>query len=241
MQMISMVVQGECARDAVKREILVFAYDGKRHAKHEFVDELGKEKRDYRFAKGTVIKYLEELVTEDEMIDREPEPTKTGFRAVYSINQRGIEEVKRIRNRNLLDSLDAKWLDPLKNLLIRMKTEDPNRMLEGYCYTFIGDVPCAFTKSPHAFQQHMELEQSLRERHLKDLERFHEDFVSAKDKESRAKVDAKIKEEVGRTVGEYIRKLSRKTEQEDGFHRMLAILGITDEMLEEMQRSQQGY
>jgi hypothetical protein len=102
----------------------------------------------------------------------------------------------------------------------------------------MGDLPIAFTKSMDAFESHMALEKSLQMRHLRDLRKFHDEYQNAlmkKDKIEERRVYEKIKQEVGWTVNDYVKILLKKTEKEEPFRRMLVILGITDEMLEEME------
>ena len=53
-------------------------------------------------------------------------------------------------------------------------------------------------------------------------------------KTRQANVDEKIREEVGWIVGEYLKKLLEKSKNMTDFDRMLYVLGITKEMLKEM-------
>jgi len=158
-------------------------------------------------------------------------------RVFYSINKRGLEEIERIKVKNLTDSLDSKWLYLLRRLLIRVthEGEDPEAFLNNNCITFIGDIPCAFNMSVEAMQSQLALKRSLYQRHARDLERFREEFIKA-DVINRERIDARIREEVGWTVGEYLRKLLKKTEKQKGVRKMMTVLGITDEMLEEIDR-----
>ncbi len=166
----------------------------------------------------------------------------------YSIRKKMKERVEKLikesQCQSLVPFLNAKWLGPLRNLLIRMKNEDPELALDNFCFTFIGDVPCAFTKSVEAMESHIIFEKSLRERHLHDLERFREDFIHAhmkKDNIGRAQVEKRIKDEVGWTVGEYLKKLLKKAEKEKGVRKIMTVLGITEKMLEEIYKNQAEY
>lgn len=166
-------------------------------------------------------------------------------RPVYYVPKRLHKEVEKlIKERelhSLIPSLDAKWLDPLRNILIRMKHEDPEVFFDRYCFTFIGDVPVAFTKSVEAMQSHTAFEKSLYKRHAHDLhkvqEKYMREYMNA-DKIGRASIEVKIRDEVGWTIGEYLRKLLKKAEKEKGVRRIMTVLGITEEMLEEMYKEQ---
>jgi len=238
-----MGTQGESSREKAKRAILLFAANQKKHKRFEFIEELVEKKKE--FAKNTVYKYLDELVT-DELMKMEPGSREDSFRPVYSITKLGLEAVKQIDVHDLVDSFDAKWLDPLRNLLIRVKHEETD--LEGFfntnCITFIGDVPCTFHKSVEGMQSHIAFEKSLHKRHLRDLhvctEGFREEFMKANAIE-RKRVSARIREEVGWTVGEYFKKLLKKAEKEKGVRGIMTLYGITDEMLEEMYKKQGLY
>lgn len=92
-------------------------------------------------------------------------------------------------------------------------------------------------------QSHIAFRDSLYRRHARDLERFRE-FIRAHmkaDKIGRARVEARIRDEVGWTIGEYLRKLLKKAEKQEGVRKIMTVLGITEQMLEEMdkQRVQQ--
>jgi len=160
----------------------------------------------------------------------------------YSLSKRGVKELERIRSHNLIDSIDAKWLGPLRNLLIKVKQEET--YFEGFlntnCITFIGDVPCTFDKSVEGMQSHIAFVRGLRERHERELERFREEFIQSrmkgKNSYEHASVDARIRDEVGWTIGEYLKKLLKKAEKEKGVRKIMTVLGITEEMLEEMYR-----
>jgi len=146
-----------------------------------------------------------------------------------------VEKLKQQRNiYDLAESLNAKWLNPLRNLLIKMKNENPDREIDTYCFSFIGEVPSAFPKSMEAMQSHLSFVQSLRERHSRDLEKYREEYMKAADKVEREKVDTRIRKEVGWTVGEYFKILLKKAEKEEGIRQIMIVFGITDEMLREM-------
>lgn len=227
-----MGTRGESSREKAKNAILLFAADQKKHKRSEFVKGLVEKRKE--FAKNTVYKYLDEAVA-DELMKMEPGSREDSFRPVYSITELGLEAVKQVGVHDLVDSLDTKWLEPLRKLLIRIKHEEPDVFFDRFCFTFIGDVPCAFTKSVEAMQSHIAFEESLHERHLRDLERFREDFMKT-DKIGRARVETRIRDEVGWTIGEYLKKLLKKAEKEKGVRKIMTVLGITEEMLKEMNR-----
>jgi len=166
-----------------------------------------------------------------------------GRSAFYLIRKERKEKVEKLIKENecqsLVPSLTAKWLGPLRNLLIRMKHEEPELALNNYCFTFIGDIPIAFTKSVEAMESHIAFETNLHQRHQRDLEKFREEFVSA-DRIGHAHIDARIKEEVGWTVGEYLGKLFKKAEKEKGLSKIMTALGITEEMLAEMTKNSES-
>lgn len=158
----------------------------------------------------------------------------------YSIRKKMKKKVeRRIKEKDfqsLIASLDARWLGPLRNLLVKLNETQP--YLEGFlntnCITFVGDIPCTFHKSVEGMQSHIAFETSLQQRHERDLGKFREEFMNARDKISRERVDAKIKEEVGWSIGEYLKKLLKKAEKEDIVGKLMTLYGLTEEMLEKM-------
>jgi len=207
--------QGECSREQAKRAILLFAADKKKRKQSKFIEELVRKK--HEFAKNTIYKYLDELVT-DKLMKMEPGSREDSFRPTFSITKRGLEAARQIDVHDLVDSLGAK--------------------------SFIGDVPCTLHKSVEGMQSHLAFRDSLYNRHARDLEGFREEFIRAHmkaDKIGRARVEARIRDEVGWTIGEYLRKLLKKAEKQEGVRKIMTVLGITEQMLEEMdkQRVQQ--
>lgn len=106
--------QGECSREKAKDVILLFAADQKKHTRSEFIEELVTKRKE--FAKNTVYKYLDELVT-DELMKMEPGSREDSFRPVYSITKLGLEKVDRIESHNFIDSFETKWLSAIKSML----------------------------------------------------------------------------------------------------------------------------
>jgi len=160
-------------------------------------------------------------------------------RPVYYVPKRWQKEVEKlIKERelhSLIPSIDAKWLDPLRNILIRIKHEDPEVFFDRYCFTFIGDVPVAFTKSVEAMQSHLAFEKNLFVRQARDLEPYKEEIIKA-DKNESERIWERAREEVGLTLGEYLMKLLKKAENEKGVRKIMTVLGITEEMLKEMDK-----
>lgn len=227
--------QGECSREQARKEILLIAADHKKRKQSEFIKELVENKR--KFAKNTIYKYLKELV-KDKLMKMEAGSQEDRFSPDYSITKLGLEKVKQNDVQDLVNSLDPKWLNPLRNLLIKVKHENPRLedFLNSNCITYIGDVPCTFPKSLEGIQSQMGFEASLRKRHNRDLERFREEYIKADAAKSK-RVDARIREEVGWTLGEYLKTLLKKAEEEKEFIRkFMIVFGITDEMLEEMNK-----
>jgi len=204
--------------------------DEKEHKSSDFIQRLKS-----KFAKNTIYKYLNESVNE-KLIEMKPGSRNERFRPKYLITKQGLEQIQHAKIHSLIDSFDVKWLTPLRNLLV--KINETQTYLEGFlntnCITFIGDIPCTFPKSIEGMQSHIAFETSLHQRHQRDLEKFQDELDSTKDKASWARVDAKIKEEVGWSKGEYLKKLLKKAEKEEGIRKIMTVLGITDEMLEKM-------
>lgn len=160
----------------------------------------------------------------------------------YSLNRRGVEELKRIKNHKLIDSTDPKWWTPFHNFLIRMKHEDtPDEFFQFNCISFIGNIPCTFKRSVEGMQRHLAWEEDLQRRHWNELEPLKEKYFQIRQKYGRGSKESldffeRIREEVGWTVGEYFEKLLEKAKKEKGIYKIMTILGITEEMLEEMYR-----
>lgn len=160
---------------------------------------------------------------------------------LYCVTKKGREKVEKQRIKLGVDSLAEKWINPLRNLLIRMKKENPNVDLDRYCFTFMGDIPTIFHKSVENMESHIAFERSIWERHQRDLstvqKKYDEEYYTAfkkGDKAGIARVEAKIEDEVGWRVGSYFRKLLKKAEKEDIAGRLMTLYGLTEEMLEEM-------
>jgi len=160
---------------------------------------------------------------------------------LYTINKRGLEELERIKVKNLTDSIDAKWLESLRRLLIRVKNEgtDPRDFLQGNCIAFIGSVPCTFPKSVRGLQGHIARENNLRRRHRHELEPLLEKYMQIRQKYGKGSKESldffeRIREEVGLTIEEYLEKLLQKVDKEKGIRKIMTFFGITEEMVEEM-------
>ena len=119
-----------------------------------------------------------------------------------------------------------------------ISAEDAEFELQGFlnsnCITFIGDVPCTFPKSAEGLQGQIALERSLRQRYERDLEKYHEEFMNARSLDERNRVDARIREEVGWTEGEYFKKLLMKTEKGNILAILKNIYGVPEEDLREL-------
>jgi hypothetical protein len=191
-------------------------------------------------SKATLLNYKTQLEAAGKIAKKISDATK---RPVYYVPKRLRREVQKLKNErqlvSLISSIDARWLDPLRNLLIKVKHE--HTYLEGFlntnCITFIGDIPCTFHKSIEGIQSHIAFVKGLHERHQRDLDTFREEYMNTYvkgDAVSHARVNARIREEVGWSVGEYLRKLLKKAEREEGVRKIMTVLGITEEMLDEM-------
>jgi len=109
-----MGTRGENSREKAKNAILLLAGDRKKRKRPEFIEELVKKRKE--FAKNTVYKYLEELVT-DKLMKMEPGSREDSFKPVYSITELGLEKVNRIESHNFIDSFETKWLSAIKTML----------------------------------------------------------------------------------------------------------------------------
>ena len=131
-----------------------------------------------------------------------------------------------------------KWA-AIEGLLDNLKANgiDPEGFFKNNCIAFIGDVPGTLPKSVEGMQSHLAFVRSLHERHQRDLEPYREEYIRARMKNGEkgsAAVELRIKDEVGWTVEEYLKKLLKKAEGEKGILKIMTVLGITDEMLKEM-------
>lgn len=187
----------------------------------------------------TLMNYTKELMSE-KLLNKKIDP-ESG-RPLYYVTRKGNEKVKKQRMKLGVDSLPEKWITPLRNLIVKLthETPFPEGFLNTHCITFIGDIPCTFPKSVEGMQSHIAFETSLHQRHQRDLEKFQDELNGTKDKVSWDRVDAKIKEEVGWSKGEYLKKLLKKAEKEEGIRKIMTVLGITDEMLEKMGYNQRS-
>jgi hypothetical protein len=195
-----------------------------------------------RLSRPSIDKHLRKFEDAQKLI-------REGRRFVWKAN---IEAAEAMRTRTLKHAFELVQRIK-KNIKEEMKNEfkdvknytettefELERFLNFNCITFIGDVPCTFHKSVEGIQSQIAFENNLRQRHQSDLERFREEFIRAhmkKDKSECAAVEARIKDEVGWTVGEYLKKLLNKAEKEEGIHKIMTVLGITEEMLEEITKS----
>lgn len=163
----------------------------------------------------------------------------------YSIRKKMKERVENLIKKqeinSLIPSLDTRWLEPLRRFLIRVKHEgqDPKVFLNSHCITFIGDIPGAFPTSVEAMQSHLAFKRSLYKRHQRDLDGWTEKYMETRRKYGKGSKEfldlhERIREEVGWTVGEYLKKLLNKAEKEKGIRKLMTVFGITEEMLAEM-------
>jgi len=173
---------------------------------------------------------------------------KHGKKLHYSLTKKGEHEALQVAMNQLGESakvLFKQTYDMMQNIVAESRhrnssEEDAEFRLQEFfnfnCLTFIGDVPCTFGKSVEGLQRQIELENSLRQRHSAALAKYHEEFMAARSLEERNKVDVRLREEVGWTVGEYFKKLLKKTEKNEGILGILkTIYGISEEELRQFE------
>jgi hypothetical protein len=125
-----------------------------------------------------------------------------------------------------------------------ISAEQAEFQLQGFlnsnCITFIGDVPCTFPKSAEGLQGHIALKNSLQQHHSAALAKYREEFMESRSLEERKRVDARIRDEVGWTIGEYFKKLLKKTEKGDIISMYKNIFGVSEEELRELELARQA-
>lgn len=211
--------QGECSREQAKRAILLFAADKKKRKRSEFIEELVKKK--HEFAKNTIYKYLDELVT-DNLMKMEPGSREDSFRPVCSITKQGLKAVRQIDVHDLVDSFGTEWLEIIRRLLANMYLQirpgtdpsmNPEEFFKHQCIAFIGRIPYNFDKSIEGMKYVLRFERDLADRGAKD----------------------------GLMKEEYFRKwLKRILEQPPGIRRILAGMGLEEEQIEAKMRMEEA-
>lgn len=192
----------------------------------------------------TLITYLRELMAGNllkKMIHAE------SGRPVYYVPRRQRRKVDGLRAKRdflkFLDSLDARWFVPLRNLVKRIQKEkrDPYRIFNEHCFTFIDDEPIAFSKAEGSLEQIIALERRIRKRFSQDIRKFKENFYAregirrgeATPESRRAFLQAR-KQELGGSLGEYWRKLRKKAEDLPFPQRMWLAEGYSEKEIEQM-------
>lgn len=190
-----------------------------------------EKKRGYSKRSFDVIIYRE-LSRLDNFVNRKD---KGHQRVFYAINKKGLEELQRIKVRNLTESFDVRGLNSLRNLINRILEEDkdPYRVFNEYCFAFIGDEPIAFSKGYAEFV--INLDRRIRTGYSREFDACMERCMG--DKRTSQSIRACLpvcQEEIGGTVGEYWRKLKKKAEKLPFPQRMWITEGYSDEEIEKM-------
>jgi len=199
-------------------------------------DPKGKrdEKKPAKVSYGTLMKYKNELTSEG-LMNKKIDP-ESG-RPVYRVTGKGKKAVDKYRMKAAIDSLPEQLLDPFEKLWVFIKKVEPNRALDTFCFTFVGNTPIAFGKSVEALQDHLEFEEKLRRRYNREFAKLNDELkaLDSGDKLGQARIRRRISKEVGWTFAEYLKKQPMTTEKEvQCMRRKLISLGMPKELLEEM-------
>ncbi len=197
--------------------------------------------RPARCSYRTLINYLAELKAGSLLKKRfDPE----SGRPLYYVPRRQYKKVDELKTRRdfheFVDSLDARWFVPLRNMVKRIKEEggdpDPYRLFNKYCFVFMGEIPFAFTKAPGALAKHIAFENRLRKRFHEDIEKFREEFFRTRveDAEGIGECLKAWKKELGGTITEYYRKLKKKAEKMPFPQKVWFVQGYSEEEMEKM-------
>lgn len=220
-------------------DILVFVFQ---KGETRFSDLIEEFVESGKCAKQTLLNYKLALEANGKL---EKIISRTTRRPVYIIPEKFRDEMKRLVAQRKISShlatLDIKYIDPIRNMVIRMKHEGME--LEATCFAFIGDVPTAFNKSVDGMRSHLALEKNLQERFDRALEKLWNEFEEANPgvpvSNWARDLAARQREEVGLTLGEYVKKLLKRVEKEKGIRKIMTFFGITEEMMEEMTREKE--
>jgi len=206
-----------------------------------------KKDRDNRqkCAKQSFVNYMKEFKAEGKLEKKFNEKGKP----VYFVPEKfhpyveGVLKCTRTEFHELINSVDTRWLDPLRNMIhmilkehMRERHEDPYDVFNSFCFVFMGEMPFAFGKVPGALTEHIAFENRLRKRHHQDIEKFEEEFFRTRveDAEGRNEcLNAWVKE-LGGTITEYYRKLKKKAEKMPFPQSMWMVMGYSDEEIEKM-------
>jgi len=184
----------------------------------------------------TLINYLRELMAGNWL--KKKIGAESG-RPLYYVPRRKHKKVDELKTKRdfheFVDSLDAKWFAPLRNLVkeIEKEEKDPYRVFNEYCFAFIDDEPIAFSKTmvDHA----MALDRRIRTRYSRDFDACMERCMG--DKRTSQSIRACLpvcQEEIGSTIGEYWRKLKKEAKKLPFPLNIWVAEGYSKEEIEEM-------
>lgn len=160
-------------------------------------------------------------------------------RPLYYVPRRQYKKVDQLKTKRdfhkFVDSLDARWFAPLRNLVKEIEKEgkDPYAVFNEYCFAFIDDEPIAFSKGYAEFI--MALDRRIRTRYSRDFDACMKRCMG--DKRTSQSIRACLpvcQEEIGSTVGEYWRKLKKKAKKLPFPLNMWVAEGYSEEEIEEM-------
>lgn len=230
--------------DLDRQQIIVFVYENQLKGKPvswgdleaKFVRKQKEDREDLqKCAKQTFVnhfKYFRARGKLKKKLDDEGNP-------VYYIPKKFQPYADELKERssfnNLADSLEARWLDPLHRLIkeIKSKGKDPYAVFNDYCFAFVDDEPIAFGKGYAEFI--MALDRRIRTSYSRDFDACMERCMG--DKRTSQSIGACLpvcQEEIGRTVGEYWRKLKKKAKKLPFPLNLWVAQGYSEEEIEEM-------
>ena len=160
----------------------------------------------------------------------------------YSLTEEGKRKIRDMEIVPLLSEIDDKWFEPLRNMILQIKEDkSPENFLDNWCFTFIGNIPIGFSKDIQSMQRQLLYEKNLGERRRREIEKLREEFENANSNipinKWAEEFSKRVEEDIGWSNGEYFNRLVKKAEGEKDFaQRFKTIFGITDEMIEELQK-----
>jgi len=116
------MVRGTNSREEVKRQILLLAEEGKDYSQSYFVHALKG-----RTARNTVLKYLDELVSEKSMNIHLPK-NSLSTRAVYRISKQGVRKIELVRLNQEEQEFNSLVYD---KDIVKMSPEEKIRAIRG--------------------------------------------------------------------------------------------------------------
>lgn len=108
---------------------------------------------------------------------------------------------------------------------------------EQMCHTWIGKIPIAFSKTIEGMRSHLMWEKNLRKRHLRALQELRSNIEKAEGPLTHSNwkyFEARVADEVGWRLEDYLEKLEEKMEKENDFgKKMMIYYGISEDKKKE--------